>query len=418
MNQKTAEKRRKTWEHPWRYRESFMIVLELFLLGLIFEVLSGGRGAPVLKWPVNLIAGAGILLLLLVIYIRYKKKPIVKWLSSVPAAISAISFFTLVTMLLGFIPQGGTQPNRYLDLIGFTHMKNSWPMMVSGIYFLVTLGFVAIRKAIPLKRKNLGFLLNHVGLWITIAAAYLGSGDLTRVNISTLEGHGPMNMGMNTRTGEVMELPFSIQLEDFNIEEYNPKIAVMDARTGEILSDDGKSFIMIEDGLKTSILDWDIEITDYQPNTFRTMHSDYYPADSVGGAPAAFVKIMNRVSGEDISGWISCGSYRVMYQYLQLDQHYYLVMGSPEPEKYSSDIILFGGDGEEIPITLEVNKPYKYEGWKLYQLSFDDTMGKWSNLSVIEAVKDPWLSAVYTGIFLLLAGAAYLFWIGREIKEV
>ena len=79
---------------------------------------------------------------------------------------------------------------------------------------------------------------------------------------------------------------------------------------------------------------------------------------------------------------------------------------------------MFGSDGEELPLTLEVNKPYKYQGWKLYQLSYDDTMGKWSNLSVIEAVRDPWLPLVYTGILLLLAGAAYLFWIGREIKEI
>ena len=417
MNQKATKSRRKTWEHPWRYREGFMVVLELFLLGLIFEVLTGGRGAPQLKWPVNMIVGIGIPVLLLVIYYRFKKKPIVKWLSSVPAAISAISFFTLVVLLLGFIPQGGSNANKYLDLMGFTHLKNSWLMLVSGMYFLVTLGFVAIRRSIPLKRKNLGFLLNHIGLWITIAAGYLGSGDLARVNVSAMEGHGPINMGMKARTQEVIELPFSIQLEDFNIEEYNPKIAVMDSRTGEIYNEDGKSLILIEEGLKASILDWDIEVTDFQPSTFRTMHSDYYPADSVGSAPAALVKVINQVSGEETSGWISCGSFRVTHQYLPLDQHNYLVMASPEPEKYSSDIILSGTNGEELPLTLEVNKPYKFKGWKLYQLSYDDTMGKWSRLSVIEAVRDPWLPLVYTGIFLLLAGAVYLFWIGREIKE-
>ncbi|KPL25985.1 MAG: hypothetical protein AMS23_03830, partial [Bacteroides sp. SM1_62] len=65
----------------------------------------------------------------------------------------------------------------------------------------------------------------------------------------------------------------------------------------------------------------------------------------------------------------------------------------------------------------EVNKPFKYRGWKLYQLSYDERMGKWSRVSVIEAVRDPWLPVVYTGIFLLLAGALYLFWIGQDIKE-
>ena len=53
----------------------------------------------------------------------------------------------------------------------------------------------------------------------------------------------------------------------------------------------------------------------------------------------------------------------------------------------------------------------------IYQQSYDETMGKWSKLSVINAVRDPWLPVVYFGIFLLIAGAVYLFWIGREIKD-
>jgi len=116
-------------------------------------------------------------------------------------------------------------------------------------------------------------------------------------------------------------------------------------------------------------------------------------------------------------GWVSCGSFAVMPQHLQLDQIHFLGMTSPEPQKYSSDIIIHGWDGKKLPISLEVNKPFKYQGWKLYQISYDERMGKWSRLSVIEAVRDPWLPLVYTGIFLLLAGSAYLFWIGREIKE-
>ena len=101
---------------------------------------------------------------------------------------------------------------------------------------------------------------------------------------------------------------------------------------------------------------------------------------------------------------------------MPLDNHYFLAMTIPEPEKFSSDIVIMDGV-EESPLTLEVNKPYKHRGWKLYQLSYDERMGKWSQVSVIEAVRDPWLPIVYFGIFLLLAGAMYLFWIGQDIKE-
>ena len=416
MNQVTKKLKRKTWEQPWRYRESFLVVLELMFLGLIFEVLTGGRGAPLLKWPVNAVVGAGILLLLFIIYYRYKSRPMVKWLSSVPAAISAISFFALVTLLLGFIRQDDADANRYMSLLGLTHMKNSWLMMVSGMYFLTTLGLVALRRATPLRSKNLGFLLNHVGLWITIAAGYLGSGDLMRLDLTVWEGQPSTNRAMDKRTQQVHTLPFAVRLIDFNIEDYNPKLAIMDGRTGKISFEEGKSLPFVEKGLKTALMNWEVEVLEYEPATFR-QDDGYYKADSIGSAPAAYVRAVNRVSGEETKGWLSSGSFRVINQHMPLDNHKFLVMTIPEPEKYSSDILIVNDAQEARPLTLEVNKPFKYMGWKLYQLSYDERMGKWSRVSVIEAVRDPWLPLVYLGVFLLLAGALYLFWIGQDIKE-
>lgn len=407
--------KRKTWEHPWRYRESFLVVLELVFMGLIFEVLSGGKGAPLLKWPVNMMVGAGLLLLLFIVYFRFKSRPIVKWLSSIPAAISAISFFALVVLLLGFIHQDDAGANRYLKLLGMTHMKNSWLMMISGLYFLTTLGMVALRRAIPLRRKNLGFLLNHAGLWITIAAGYFGAGDLMRLNLTVMEGQGSTNQAVDKRTGEAYLLPFSVRLVDFNIEHYKPKLAIYDDRTGSVVLEEGKTMPFVEKGLNATMLNWDVEVLDYEPEAFR-VDDQYVSGDSIGNAPAAYVKASNIVSGQEAEGWISCGSFRVMNQPMPLDNHNFLVMTNPEPEKFSSDIVIRGGV-EALPLTLEVNKPFKYMGWKLYQLSYDERMGKWSQVSVIEAVRDPWLPIVYVGIFLLLAGALYLFWIGQDIKE-
>lgn len=44
-------------------------------------------------------------------------------------------------------------------------------------------------------------------------------------------------------------------------------------------------------------------------------------------------------------------------------------------------------------------------------------MGKWSNLSVFELVKDPWLPVVYIGIFMLLLGAVGMFLTASRKKE-
>ena len=56
--------------------------------------------------------------------------------------------------------------------------------------------------------------------------------------------------------------------------------------------------------------------------------------------------------------------------------------------------------------TIEVNRPMEIEGWKIYQLSYDETKGRWSDISVFELVRDPWLPVVYTGIIMMMAGAS------------
>jgi cytochrome c biogenesis protein ResB len=80
-----------------------------------------------------------------------------------------------------------------------------------------------------------------------------------------------------------------------------------------------------------------------------------------------------------------------------------------EPKRYVSEVTIFTEDGKSIPATIEVNKPIKVNGWKIYQLSYDETMGKWSRKSTFELVRDPWLPVVYTGITMMLLGAVYLF---------
>ena len=90
-----------------------------------------------------------------------------------------------------------------------------------------------------------------------------------------------------------------------------------------------------------------------------------------------------------------------------------MALTTPEARKYSSKIEVTVGEKIKDTITLEVNKPFHINGWMIYQVSYDQSKGKWSSLSVLDAVSDPWLKVIYTGIFILLAGAIYMFWIGR-----
>ncbi|MBF0963777.1 MAG: hypothetical protein HXK17_00250, partial [Alloprevotella sp.] len=77
-------------------------------------------------------------------------------------------------------------------------------------------------------------------------------------------------------------------------------------------------------------------------------------------------------------------------------------------------IEVFTKSQEHIVATVEVNKPVKVDGWMIYQLSYDESMGRWSESSTFELVKDPWLPAVYVGVYLLLAGAILIFIVAQK----
>ena len=68
--------------------------------------------------------------------------------------------------------------------------------------------------------------------------------------------------------------------------------------------------------------------------------------------------------------------------------------------------------------TVDVNHPLAVEGWKIYQLGYDEMRGKESEYSILELVRDPWLPFVYTGIYMLITGAVWMFLTaGRKKKE-
>jgi hypothetical protein len=78
------------------------------------------------------------------------------------------------------------------------------------------------------------------------------------------------------------------------------------------------------------------------------------------------------------------------------------------PKRFASDISVYTEDGKNLRGTVEVNKPLKVNGWKIYQYGYDVVKGPESTYSVFKLVKDPWIAWVYLGIFLMIAGALCL----------
>ena len=102
---------------------------------------------------------------------------------------------------------------------------------------------------------------------------------------------------------------------------------------------------------------------------------------------------------------------------IELKQFIMEVYDDGSPKRFASDIQVLTQSGKNIKATVDVNKPVEVDGWKIYQYGYDQQAGARSRISIFELVRDPWLPAVYTGIFMMLAGALLMFVFGVRRAE-
>jgi len=407
---------KKLWQFPWSYRESFIISGSFAFIGFIIEFFTNHKGVITPPWPINLIIILVFLAYIIVVH-NFINSPLVKWISSVPAAISSVSVFTVLVLLLGFIPQDVPTTHGFAANIGLHHMSKSWPYFLSAFYMLTILGFTTVRKFWPLNIKNIAFTLNHAGLWLVIAAASLGSGDLYRLTMSV--NRGGINNEAFDKNNRAYQIQFSIKLNSFDIQFYNPNLAIYDNKKEKLILDKAEKLETANQGVSYNWHDWKFKVEKYIDWASPDNNHNFIRNDtSMGTAPAAYITGTNIKTQQKIAGWIYGGSFIFPGKLLELNENYSLVLTEQTAKKFSSNINIYHNNGTHIKnIVIEVNKPYSFRGWKIYQTGYDETYGRWSNSSVFELVYDPWLPVVYVGIIMLLIGSLYLLWTGKAKKS-
>ena len=401
-------KKRYIWQQPWGYAESFIITFSLMILGFAFNYFTKSTVSS-LQYPTNIYIGITVILYVISFHFLFKDRKFYEWLSGTTATISSISYYTFLVLLMGFIPQDSPKASGFIHDIGLSNIVSSYAFLFAQIYFLFTLGLVTIKRSFPLKGKNIGFFLNHFGLWITIFAASIGAGDIQRISL-TANNTGAVYSGVNNEGEVVADLGLAIQLKEFYMDEYSPKAYIIDNKSGKVLS---AEIFYLEKGNKIKLLDWDIEVKEFYKLSI-SMGEKYYPISDIGASPSAYIIAKNTKTQKVTEGWISCGSFRFKGDFLELQEGFLLVMGEPEAKRFSSKIKVYTEQGELTEATVDVNKPITVNDWKIYQLSYNAEMGRWSDTSTLELVKDPWIPIVYLGIFMLILGAFYMFWIGNK----
>lgn len=397
------------WVGPWGFTEGWFLALGLLVTGLILQVITGGLGTEALAWPVNMYTGSGFTAILIAAWAFFRKSVPVNWLSRVPAAITSIALVTFLVIVMGFTLQEDSQNPVWVQTLGLSNMTSSWPFLLAMVFFLASLGMATLKRITPFKGRNIGFFLNHAGLYVALMAGLLGSADLQRYTMELYDGE--IVWLAQDSHGHPVEMPLAMQLRRFNMEEYNPKITLIEQETGRIVPAVLGEMFEIGPANQGRLAGWEVEILEFHGMSGK-IGDRFEPVVDAGAPPSALVRATN-TEGRVREGWITCGSFLYAHQTLPLDYDHALAMTIPQASHYSSDVVLYTKSGDVKEVVIEVNKPYSAEGWKLYQYSYDDRFGKWSPTSVIEVIRDPWLPVVYTGIFMLLFGSVYLMTLGK-----
>ena len=390
------------WKKPWGYKEGFICGAGLFVTGLLLQWSVGGIRWGLFAWPVNIIVLVLFLLLLAGMHGLRKRVYCFGWLSHYTAAVSSLVCVAAITVIMGLVRQvPSTHPSA--DVIGFSKMLSFGPFVLLYVWLVAVLGMTILRAAIPFNVRKIPFLLNHAGLFVALLTATLGNADMQRLKMITQLGKTEWRA--IDEGGKLTELPLAVELKEFTIHEYPPKLMLIDNETGQALPKDMPEHLLLEEKVERGkLLDWDISIFQTIPMAASVATEDtlkFTEFHSMGAAYAVYLKAVNTASGQSKEGWVSCGSFMFPYKALRLSEQTSLVMPEREPQRFVSAVTVYTQAGDVVEDTIEVNRPLKISGWNIYQLSYDETKGRWSDVSVFELVRDPWLPAVYAGIIMM-----------------
>lgn len=409
------------WQKPWGYKEGFALCGGLFLIGTLWQIALGKCTLGILAWPVNIYVGVGYVLTLIAVYFLLRQRYFVRWMSSYQAAVSAMISIVALTVIMGLIRQlpTGVAVEGVESWLGFSQMLSACSFVLLFLWFITLLGMTILRRLTVVRWRDLPFLLNHLGLFLAITGAVLGSADMQRLRMTTQLGK-PEWRAFNEEN-ELLELPLAIELHEFTMDEYPPKLMLIDNESGKVLPEGAPVNVLLEDDFtQGKLIDWQITLTERLPLAASVATEDtvkFVGFQSIGATYAVYVTALNTQTQELRQGWVSCGSFMFPYKALRLSKQVSLIMPDREPKRFASAVTFYTQDGKQEEVTIEVNRPYEIDGWKVYQLSYDEEKERWSSYSVFELVRDPWLPVVYIGIWMMIAGAVCMFALTHQRKE-
>lgn len=406
------------WKKPWGLSEGLGIGSGLTLIGLALQMTCGNIRWASFSYPLNLYILVGYIIILILLYALHQRIYFVRWAMTYKAVVPALVFVVGMTFLMGMIKQV-PEYTQTDDWLGFSKMISCWPFVLVYWWMTTILGLVSIKHIWTFRWRKLPFLCSHLGLFMALVCATLGSADMQRLTMHTRVGQ--VEWRAIDSQQNIHELPIAIELQSFTIDQYPPKLMLVDNATGRAFPEDKPEHLMIDEAVNEGELcGWRVDVLENLDMAAPMAENDtinFVEWRSVGATSAAYIRATSPDGKLVRSGWVSCGSYAFPYQALRLDDSFSIVMPDREPQRFLSEVTIYTQKGQQSAAEIEVNRPLEIDGWKIYQLSYDETKGRWSDISVFEFVTDPWLPWVYAGIIMIMVGAVCMFVTAHKNKK-
>lgn len=388
----------------WGYKRAFLRCALLFVVGTTLQLAVGDIDSSLLHYPWGLILAVNYLYLLVVAYAMRNRWRWLRQLGDDKACLSSLAAFGAIVIVFGLTRQDPAREGL-VGALGFSRMTSSWPFNLLLFYFMTTLGIRTVSDIHHLRDRRMAAVLTHLGVFVLLVAGTFGSGDTVRCMVTTRVGT-PVSIGRDD-VGHEVRLPFALTLDDFSIEEYPPKLYLLDTRR----ESSSREFLSVEaDGAEAIIGDWRIRAEHSLDMAGRLPEeSDWRAMKHVGAAPAVYASAENTVTGERFSGWVSCGSHIFEPSYLMLDDGMAVAMPRREAKRYLSRVNIMEEGGIRRDVEIEVNHPARVGSWRVYQVGYDTSKGRWSDTSVLECIRDPWYGAAHLALWMLLAAGVVMF---------
>ena len=212
-------------------KEGFLIGGGLIVAGLMLELCVGPLVWETFAWPANAIVLTGFLTIIAIVFLLRKRVYAFLFIGTYQAAIPTLIYAVVLTIIMGLTRQT-------TDGVWLNNMLTFWPFVFIYVYIAVILGQIILRRSLNQKR-DIPFLLNHLGLFLAMTTATLGNADMQRLKMVTVVGEPEWRA--LTQEGTIREMPLAIELKKFIMETYDDGSPKRFASEIQILTKSGKN---------------------------------------------------------------------------------------------------------------------------------------------------------------------------------